>query len=82
MENEKLGPMPEPEAEPGETNPGGADAINEDAPFAGDESIGRDLDPDRNPQIEEHVPDEVTDPDAKQQEPADDESSETEEPPA
>jgi len=84
MDDEKPGPMPEPETEPPETNPGGADSINEDAPSAGEETenIGRDLHPDRNPQVEEYVPDEVTDPDDKQQEPADDEVSETEEPPA
>jgi hypothetical protein len=67
---EKLGPMPDPQVEPAEENPGGADAINDDAPFAGDESavVGRDLDPERNPQVEEHVPDEISQPEDKQQE--------------
>jgi hypothetical protein len=67
---EKLGPMPDPQVEPAEENPGGADAINDDAPFAGDESavVGRDLDPENNPAAEEHVPDEISQPDDKQQE--------------
>jgi hypothetical protein len=70
MSEKDLGPMPEPEAEPAPENPGGVDAINDDAPFAGDESevVGRDLDPARNPQVEEHVPDEISQPEEKQQE--------------
>ena len=65
-----LGEKPEPEIEPAEPNPGGADAINEDAPFAGDErsTLGRDLDPELNPEVEDHVPDEITMPEDKQQE--------------
>lgn len=65
-----LGPMPDPEVEPAPENPGGVDAINEDAPFAGDESavLGRDLDPERNPQVEDHAPDEISQPDDKKQE--------------
>ena len=74
MVEEKLGPMPEPETEPAEVNPGGADAINEDAPFAGDEPevLGRDLHPELNPEVEDHVPDEIGELDDKQQEPTDD----------
>lgn len=70
MPEDKLGPMPDPETEPAPENPGGADALNEDAPFAGDESevLGRDLDPERNPQVEDHLPDEISEPDDKQQE--------------
>jgi hypothetical protein len=85
---EKLGPMPDPEAEPAEANPGGADAINEDAPFAGDETenLGRDLHPDLNPEVEDHVPDEISEPDDKRQEPngGDDEEADStpKEPPA
>lgn len=65
-----LGPMPDPEIEPAPENPGGADAINDHAPFAGDEKdvLGRDLDPERNPQVEEHVPDEISQLDDKKQE--------------
>ena len=70
MSDEKLGSMPEPEIEPAEPNPGGADAINDNAPFAGDERsmLGRDLDPELNPEVEDHVPDEITMPEDKQQE--------------
>lgn len=82
---DKLGPMPEPGVEPAPENPGGADAINEDAPFAGDQrgKLARDLHPDDKPEVEDHVPDEVTAPDDKSQEPSSDGSSEPEkEPPA
>ena len=74
MVEDKLGPMPEPETEHAEANPGGADAINDDAPFAGDEpdNLGRDLHPDLNPEVEDHVPDEIVEPDDKQQEPTGD----------
>lgn len=50
-----LGPMPEPVIEPGEPNPGGVDAIEEnDAPPA-----VPNLSPDDNPAIEDHAPDEI-----------------------
>lgn len=70
MNDEKLGEMPEPETEPAEPNPGGADAINDDTPFSGDEpaTVGRDLDPELNPEVEDHIPDEITLPEDKQQE--------------
>jgi hypothetical protein len=70
MSEEKLGPMPTPQAEPGPENPGGADAINDDVPFAGekDDLAGRDLNPENNPQVEDHVPDEISQPDDKKQE--------------
>jgi len=66
--SDNLGPMPDPEVEPAPENPGGADAINDDPPFAGDDSLGRDLDPQRNPQVEDHAPDEISQPEDKQQE--------------
>ena len=70
MSEEKLGEMPEPEIEPAEPNPGGADAINEDVPFAGDEpaNLSHDLHPDKNPGVEDHVPDEIRESEDKQQE--------------
>ena len=70
MSDEKLGPKPEPEAEAPALNPGGADAINADAPFEGDEraNLGRDLNPELNPEVEDQVPDEITDLEDKQQE--------------
>ena len=48
-----LGPMPAATIEPGETNPGGADAIPE-----ADEVVAADLDPDKNP-AGEHSPESV-----------------------
>ncbi len=51
-----LGPMPEPQIEPREPNPGGADAIDEnDAPPAVPDVI-----PARNPAIEDQAPDELS----------------------
>ena len=84
MSNENssdLGPMPEPEIEPGPENPGGVDAISDEVPFAGDESrvLARDLDPERNPQVEDHAPDEISQPDDKQQEGESDGASNPEE---
>lgn len=52
-----LGPMPEPEIEPGEPNPGGVDALQEDP-----ESLGAipDLTPEENPALEdEKVPEAI-----------------------
>jgi hypothetical protein len=49
-----LGPMPEPQIEPGEPNPGGPDAI-EDEPDPKDLST-RDLSPDDNPAVEDKAP--------------------------
>lgn len=51
-----LGPMPDPDIEPGEPNPGGADALQEDP-----ESLGeiRDLSPEENPAIEEKAPETI-----------------------
>jgi hypothetical protein len=43
-----LGDRPEPQIEPGEPNPGGADAVPQD-----DDSIPADLGPDTNPAVEE-----------------------------
>jgi hypothetical protein len=43
-----LGAMPDPDIEPGEPNPGGADALPEE-----DDNVPADLDPERNPAIEE-----------------------------
>lgn len=51
-----LSPMPEPQAEPGDPNPGGVDAIPDD----GAELIP-DLEPEDNPAVEDHVPDSIVD---------------------
>ena len=51
-----LGPMPEPQIEPREPNPGGADAIEDnDLPPA-----VPNLHPGQNPAIEDHAPDELS----------------------
>lgn len=79
MSEEKLGPKPEGKVEPAPENPGGADAINQDAPFAGDErAIGHDLHPDDNPGVEDHVPDEIREKDEKSQEPEGDKAHQPE----
>lgn len=58
-----LGPMPEPEIEPGEPNPGGVDAVVHGDGVDGEDADGepapRDLDPNRNPAVEDAMPDEV-----------------------
>ena len=50
-----LGPMPEPKVEPGEPNPGGVDAIDDDS---GPLAIP-DLTPEENPSLDEKAPDTV-----------------------
>ncbi|PUA82495.1 hypothetical protein [Nocardioides currus] len=59
--NDELGPQPDPVIEEKEPNPGGADAIPDDAE---DEGLARDLDPSANPVAQDVVPDAVTEPDA------------------
>jgi hypothetical protein len=70
MIEDKLGPMPEPVVEPPDDNPGGADAINDDVPFSGDQPVvlSHDLNPDANPGVDEAMPDELSHPEEKQQE--------------
>jgi hypothetical protein len=43
-----LGEMPEPQIEPGEENPGGADALPDET-----ENVPADLDPESNPAVDE-----------------------------
>lgn len=63
--NDKLGPKPDPEIEPGEPNPGGADAIDAadgvDGEKAQPNPDSRDLDPASHPAAEDALPDEITD---------------------
>ena len=59
MMGEDLGPRPEPKIEPGEPNPGGPDAVEED----GGPPAVADLHPDSNPAAEDTVPDEIKVPD-------------------
>ncbi len=59
MMGEDLGPRPEPRIEPGEPNPGGPDAVDDDSgPLA-----VPDLSPDANPAADDIVPDEIKVPD-------------------
>ncbi|WP_426242191.1 hypothetical protein [Nocardioides sp. LHG3406-4] len=61
----KLGPQPDPVVEPGEPNPGGADAVDETpAP-----PLPRDLGPEGNPAVEDVLPEAVAEPDDKSQAP-------------
>jgi hypothetical protein len=55
MASDDLGPMPEPQIEPGEPNPGGVDAIDD---FSGPIAIP-DLSPAENPAIVEKAPETV-----------------------
>lgn len=57
MNDEELGPQPDPVVEEKEPNPGGADALTD---HADDEGLARDLDPAANPAVDEVMPDEVT----------------------
>lgn len=51
QDSDEIGEMPEPEAEPREPNPGGADALpQEEAVTAAD------LDPEKNPAVEPEAP--------------------------
>jgi hypothetical protein len=49
-----LGPMPDPEIEPGEPEPGGVDAVD-----GGANGTVPDLSPDENPSLEEKAPETV-----------------------
>ncbi|PVG80956.1 hypothetical protein DDE18_20560 [Nocardioides gansuensis] len=74
---EDLGPMPEPTVSEPELVPGGIDAVYEDEPV----TDGRDLDPGRNPSVDDVLPPEVSAPDEKKQAPeghADDQEAGTE----
>ncbi len=58
MSNKDLGPIPEPVIEDREPNPGGVDAVPQD-----EDDLPRDLDPDRNPGVNDELPDEVAESD-------------------
>ena len=82
MSDDDLGAKPEPETEPPEHFPGGADAIDESGKY-GDTPGGpatRDLNPAENPAVVDALPDEIAEADDKQQEP-DDETGENEDQP-
>jgi len=82
MSDDDLGAKPEPETEPPEHFPGGADAIDDSGKY-GDTPGGpatRDLQPEDNPAVEDAMPEEIAEGDDKQQEP-DDETGENDDQP-
>ena len=66
MSKEELSPMPTPFTQEPELVPGGVDALPEDP---ADNGLGRDLDPEDNPAVDDLLPDAVSEPDDKQQAP-------------
>lgn len=66
MSNEDLSPMPTPTTEDPELYPGGVDAVGDDP---ADNGLGRDLNPEDNPAVEDALPDEIAEPDDKSQAP-------------
>ncbi|QIK74376.1 hypothetical protein [Nocardioides piscis] len=66
MNDKDLGPQPDPVTEDPELYPGGADAVE---PAAEDNGLGRDLDPDANPAVDDVLPEGVSEPDEKSQAP-------------
>lgn len=74
MSNDDLSPMPTPVTEEPELVPGGVDALHEDP---ADNGLGRDLDPDDNPAVDDVLPDEISEPDDKPQAPEGEAESES-----
>ncbi|NYE35691.1 hypothetical protein F4692_000795 [Nocardioides cavernae] len=66
MSDDDLSPMPTPYAEEPQLVPGGVDAIEEDP---ADNGLPRDLSTEENPAVDDTVPDEIGQPDDKQQAP-------------
>lgn len=63
MVDKDLGRKPEPEIEPGEPLPGGADAVDGgdgvDGEFSEPNPAPRDLDPEHNPAVDDALPEEM-----------------------
>ncbi len=61
MNSQDPGQKPEPQAESGELNPGGADAVHNASADGVERSdaVPADLDPNQNPAVEDVMPDEV-----------------------
>jgi hypothetical protein len=63
MSDSNVGPKPDPEVEPGEPLPGGADAVpghdGVDGELSEPNPEPHDLDPDHNPAVEDALPDEM-----------------------
>lgn len=61
MNSQAPGPKPEPEAESGEVNPGGADAVHSSSADGVERSdaLPADLDPSLNPAVDDALPEEM-----------------------
>ncbi|VXB66485.1 hypothetical protein [Nocardioides sp. AX2bis] len=59
MNSQAPGPKPEPEAEPGEVDPGGADAVHHADGAERSDAVPADLDPSLNPAVDDALPDEM-----------------------
>ena len=63
MSTKDLGPQPDPVIEPGEPNPGGADAVDASDGVDGETATPNpsvpDLPPDENPAVDDALPDEM-----------------------
>lgn len=66
-ESGDLGPMPESTSVEPQLAPGGVDAVTSDEPD--DDGAVRDLDPERNPGVDDAMPEEISAEDDKSQEP-------------
>jgi hypothetical protein len=79
MSDNEIGDKPEPQTQPPEHFPGGADAIEENGKYGDNGADGdapgapatRDLQPEDNPAVEDAMPEEIAEGDDKQQEPDD-----------
>lgn len=75
MSDDELGPLPTPESETPQKFPGGADNLADPEKYGDrgtlDAPALRDLDPSRNPAVEEAATTEIGEADDKQQEPDD-----------
>jgi hypothetical protein len=67
MDNDdSLGPMPDAFTQDPELQPGGTDAVEEDPADIG---LGRDLQPEDNPAVDDELPEQIAQPDDKSQAP-------------
>lgn len=65
-----LPPKPDPVTEEPELHPGGADAIEDDQDRQDRQNLSRDLAPENNPAVDDALPDEIAEPDDKDQAPS------------
>lgn len=69
---------PEPTIEPPEEYPGGADSVADQEKYGAGSTMTPDLEPEKNPAVDDAMPDEVTEPDESQDEPTSDGASDPE----